>query len=289
MLEKVERAARASTPVLLRGEEGSGIDVVAGVLHDISPRSRGSLVLVDCLGSSDAEWARRLFGPAEDDGERARGGALAEASGGTLYLAHVEALPPSLQSRLLRRTESSLYGSQARGAVSSRLVCSTTARLEAAVEEERFRADLFLALSAFPIDVPPLRERREDIGPVAAAILRQLGATPGGGRLRPSALQALEAYAFPGNLAELASILEQARLRADGEDIRAEHLPAACRRPRDLILQFQGDVLPLAEAERRYLEWALAQCGGDRRRLAERLGLSSRTVSRRLERSTPAR
>lgn len=169
---------------------------------------------------------------------------------------------------------------------SFRLIAATHRDLLRRVQDELFRADLYYRLAAFPIRLPPLRERREDIALLAASLLSRLG-RPHAALLAPDAIECLGQYQYPGNVRELRNILERASLLADGPAIERRHLPpeicaAACAAVR-------GAGSPLSEAERRAFEAAVAAHSGSRRELAGRLGISERTLYRKLRRYPPGR
>ncbi len=193
----------------------------------------------------------------------------------------------SLQVKLLRLLESGTYrpvgDTQARTA-DFRLVCATHRDLSALVERGDFRQDLYYRINVFPIQLPPLRERRGDIPLLCEAMLRGVGK-----RLSAEALAALERHPFPGNIRELRNLLDRAVLLTDGSVIGVAQLPPQLRdapAPEDEGPWPWGDaIVPLEEVERRYLRWASDRHHGDRRGLAEELGLSERTLYRKLKSS----
>jgi DNA-binding NtrC family response regulator len=289
MLELMHRIAPTEIPVLIVGETGTGKGMVAETLHALSPRRTGPFVRLECSGSEEAVLESELFGHepgtfAACDGSRP--GLLEAARGGTLLLDEVADLPPLLQGKLLRLLETRTYrriGGVDPHHADTRLICATQHDLRQKVSEGTFRPDLYHRISAFPITVPPLRERLEDLPQLARTQLREVS----GGRciaIHPSALAVLESYAFPGNIRELRHLLEASCLAAAGTTIRPEHLPEVCRprEPQPAALT-SGEVLSLAEMESRYIAWAARTFEGDNAELARRLGIAERTLYRKLQ------
>ena len=219
-------------------------------------------------------------------------GLVEAAKGGTLFLDEMGDIPLSLQVKLLRLLETGEFrrvGGVDPIRAQFRLVSATHRNLEDMVAEGRFRQDLFYRLNTFPIYLPPLRDRREDISMLAAAILQRLPVGKGL-RVHPDALLLLEGYDYPGNIRELRNILERAALLADDAWIRPEHLPSSLQKETDLrtlavpeAVPGVAGIIPLAELEERYLRWASQSHSGDRRSLAQRLGVSERTLYRKLD------
>lgn len=287
MIALLERVAPADATVLLLGESGTGKELAAQALHDASARSRGPFVAVDCAGVTETLFGSELFGYEKGafTGAAARKIGLVEsAAGGTLFFDEIGDMPLCLQVKLLRLLESGTFrrvGGLEPLRANFRLVLATHRDLKAMVEEGTFRRDLYYRVSAFPIRVPPLRERREDLPLLVDSMLERLCQQRR--RLHPDALAALIAHDFPGNIRELRNIMERACLLADGDTILPEHLPDELESvPGSEQESGEEKILPLAEAERRYLLWALAQHGADRRALAHKLGLGERTLYRKL-------
>ncbi len=287
-LALARKVAQRPTAVLLLGETGTGKELMAHAVHEMSDRVRGPFVPVDCSGISESLFESELFGHergAFTGADRRRIGLVESAAGGTLFLDEVGDIPLSQQVKLLRLLENGVFRRVGRPELIKadfRLVCATHRDLTAMVAEGTFRSDLYYRLSAFPIELPPLRERRGDLPLLAVCMLKQVGcrATK---RLAPETLAALEAGRFPGNVRELRNVLERACMLADGDLILPEHLPAEyhgapAAAPNELT---GGRILPLAEVESRYLRWALDTFPGDNRELAGLLGLSERTFYRK--------
>ncbi|HEX8988012.1 MAG TPA: sigma 54-interacting transcriptional regulator [Rhodocyclaceae bacterium] len=285
LLEMIERVAPSETTVLLLGESGVGKELAAQALHDASPRARGPFVVVDCAGMTETLIGSELFGHEKGafTGAVARKAGLVEAAaGGTLFVDEVGDIPLSLQVSLLRLIESGTFrrvGGLEPLRADFRLVLATHRPLEQMVEDGLFRRDLYYRISAFPIRVPPLRERAEDLPLLAESLLSRVSRR--GLRLHPDAMAKLARHPFPGNVRELRNVLERAALLADGDVVEARHLPEAMGEIA-YCAAAAGEIVTLAEAERRYLRWAVARHAGDRHALARTLGVSPRTLFRKL-------
>jgi two-component system response regulator HydG len=284
MLDLINRVAPAMTPVLLLGESGTGKELAAQAVHDISPRRDKPFVPVDCSGMTESLFESELFGYEKGAftgaGQR-KIGLVEAAAGGTLFLDELGDIPLHLQVKLLRLLESGAF--RRVGGVESlradfRLVAATHRDLAAMVESGEFRRDLYYRLAAFPIRLPALRERREDLPLLVEHLLARLA--PGRPlHLDEEAMARLLEYDFPGNIRELRNLLERAMLMADGDRLNLDdQLEYCCTRAAPAALP----IVPLDEAERRYVRLALQQLGGDRKELAHRLGISERTLYRKL-------
>ncbi|WP_439535808.1 sigma-54 interaction domain-containing protein [Methyloversatilis sp.] len=296
MLELVARVAPSDASVLLQGESGSGKELVAQAVHDASRRADRPFVAVDCSGLQDTLFESELFGHEKGafTGAIARKAGLVEAaSGGTLFLDELGDIPLTMQVKLLRLLETGTYrrvGSTELMRADVRLVSATHRPLKQMIAEGRFRQDLYYRLNAFPIVVPPLRERREDLPLLVESLLARVAP---GRRLTvaPAAMRALQAYAFPGNVRELRNVLERASLLCDGEEIGTQHLDEeiciGCAGParRDATggLPVEGEgAVDLDEAQRQMLARVVRNHTGSRHDLARKLGISERTLYRRL-------
>ncbi len=290
VLELVRRVAPSDAAVLLLGESGTGKELVAQAVHDASNRAKGPFVPVDCSGLTETLFESELFGHEKGafTGAQAQKIGLVEAArGGTLFLDEIGDVPLSLQVKLLRLLETGTYrrvGGIEPQKADFRLVCATHRGLKKMVEEGEFRNDLFYRINAFPIILPSLRERIEDLPLLCENLLRRVNI---GRALKMSqaALGCLQAYNFPGNIRELRNILERAALLTDGDVILPDHLPEECRSgvERSVSGPIPNEIIPLDEMERRYLSWSVARFQGDKRTLAERLGVSERTLYRKLQ------
>jgi DNA-binding NtrC family response regulator len=292
MLELVRRVAPSNTTALLLGESGTGKELVAQTIHQQSAREHGPFVVVECSGLTETLFESELFGyekGAFTGANQRKIGLVEAASGGTLFLDEVGDIPLNLQVKLLRLLETGTFrrvGGVETLRADFRLIAATHRDLEGMTDRGEFRRDLYYRLSVFPIDLPALRARREDIGLLADTLLARLA--PGRAySLAETARARLAAYDFPGNIRELRNILERAMLMADGDTLLPAHLPPALTgggqaAPGGMPGMAMEDVVPLDVAERRYLHWALAHHGGDRKSLARRLGISERTLYRKL-------
>jgi len=288
MLGLVARVAPSEATVLLQGESGSGKELVANAVHQAGRRSQGPFVALDCSGLPETLFESELFGHergAFTGATTRRLGLLEAASGGTLFLDEVGDIPLGMQVKLLRLLETGTYrriGATELRHADIRVVSATHRPLREMVAEGSFRQDLFYRLNTFPICVPALRDRVEDIPLLAAALLRRVA--PGRPlRLSDDARALLCGYGFPGNVRELRNILERASLMCDGEMIRPEHLPEELRAATALPASAQAP--PLAVLERQALARIVAEHQGSRRQLADRLGISERTLYRKLKAS----
>ncbi|MBI3431987.1 MAG: sigma 54-interacting transcriptional regulator [Hydrogenophilales bacterium] len=287
MLALVRRVAPSSTAALLLGESGTGKELVAQAIHQQSGREHGPFVVVECSGLTETLFESELFGyekGAFTGASQRKIGLVESASGGTLFLDEVGDIPLGLQVKLLRLLETGTF--RRVGGVESlradfRLIAATHRDLKLMVERGSFRRDLYYRLSVFPIHLPALRERREDIALLAETLLARLA--PGRAyTLSPAARARLQAYDYPGNIRELRNILERAMLMADGDTLLPEHLPPELSGEAKVGMPDEEAIVPLETAELRYLQWALARHGGDRKSLAAQLGISERTLYRKL-------
>ncbi|MEO1767084.1 sigma-54 interaction domain-containing protein [Thiobacter aerophilum] len=285
MLELIRRVAPSNTTALLLGESGTGKELVAQAIHEHSPRRDGPFVVVECSGLTETLFESELFGyekGAFTGANQRKIGLVEAAAGGTLFLDEVGDIPLSLQVKLLRLLETGTFrrvGGVETLRADFRLVAATHRELKAMVERGAFRTDLYYRLSVFPIGLPPLRERREDILLLAETLAARL-APERKPTLSAGFRERLLAHDFPGNVRELRNIMERALLMADGDTLLPEHLPpeVGAQPPAPVV----EEIVPLATAELRYLQWALAHHDGDRKSLARKLGISERTLYRKL-------
>ncbi|MEZ5964154.1 MAG: sigma-54 dependent transcriptional regulator [Planctomycetota bacterium] len=287
VLRELARVAATDAPVLLTGETGTGKEVLADLLHRWSRRASGPLVAVNVAALPETLVESELFGHqagAFTGADRAHVGRIAAADGGTLFLDEIGEMPAPLQPKLLRVLQSKRIlplGGSAEREVDFRLISATNRDLEAEVAAGRFRKDLYYRMAVIALEVPPLRERAEDVLLLARTFLRR-GAERK--RLAASTERALLAHTWPGNIRELENAVQRAAILAPGDTILPEHLPPTMRGaegPKDP--DEPAAPLSLAVVERRAILEMLAQCGGNRSEAARRLGISRRKLLYRLK------
>jgi len=295
MLDKMMRVAPSSAAVLLLGETGTGKELVAHAIHEASQRSDGPFVAVDCAGMTETLFEAELFGyekGAFTGATHRKQGLVEAASGGTLFLDEIGELPLSLQIKLLRLLETGTYrrvGGLDWLPADFRLVTATHRDLAAMVQAETFRRDLYFRINTFPIRTPALHERSGDIALLAESLLERVDHKQGR-RFTKAALEWLAAQRFSGNIRELRNLIERATLLADGDSIDLSHLVEMADSPLPLAVGthvwegFGVDrIVELDELERRYLRWARQNHQGEMDGLARCLGVSTRTLYRKLE------
>ncbi|MCC6647436.1 MAG: sigma 54-interacting transcriptional regulator [Polyangiaceae bacterium] len=288
----LQRAAPSEVPVLLLGESGTGKELAARAIHQLSGRRERTFMPVECSGLPETLFESELFGyeaGAFTGAARGKRGLVDATGGGTLFLDEIGDVPLSAQVKLLRLLESGTFrkvGGTEPHRADFRLVCATHRDLASMVREGTFRRDLYYRINAFPVVLPPLRERRGDVALLARELLSIRYPNK---RFTPSALARLEAHDWPGNVRELRNVVERVALLADGDALGAELLADFSGGAPDVVPHdapaaegFQiTTLLPLEEVERAYLSWAAAR-RSDRRELAVALGLSERTLYRKL-------
>jgi len=289
MLEMVARVAPSEATVLLLGESGTGKELVAKAIHDASRRADKPFVTLDCSGLTETLFESELFGHERGafTGATTRSTGLIEAaSGGTLFLDEVGDIPLVMQVKLLRLLETGTYrrvGSAEPHKADIRLVSATHRNLREMVIGGGFRQDLYYRLNTFPVELPALRERPTDIPLLAKSLLSRVAA----GRnlaISDEANDLLCHYDYPGNVRELRNIVERASLLCDGEAIQPIHLPEEVRSGRALHANDAYKSASLEELERQTLKTRLAHHRGSRKKLAAELGISERTLYRKLKR-----
>lgn len=285
------RAAPTETTVLFEGESGVGKEVFARAVHAASARAAGPFVAVNCGALPEALIESILFGHergAFTGAVERRPGKFVEADGGTLFLDEIGELPPEAQVKLLRAVqerEVEPVGGAGPRRVDIRLLAATNRDLRVEALAGRFREDLFYRICAFPVRVPPLRDRVEDIEPLARRLLAAICAAEGAATpiLAPNAMAMLLARRWPGNVRELRNALDRARILAGGGPITAEHLADHVgQAPPPEQPAAAETVRPLADIEAGHIRFALAACGGNMAETARRLGISRSTLYRKL-------
>jgi len=302
IFDLIERVGPLGSTVLVGGETGTGKELVAQAIHAASPRSTGPFVAVNCAALAEGLLESELFGHERGSftgADRRRRGRFELADGGTLFLDEAGELSAALQAKLLRAIQTGRFervGGTETLAVDVRIVAATNRRLEDEVKAGRFRADLFYRLNVIRIDLPPLRERPEDIPLLSMHFLNRLTtkSTPPVTEIDPEAMQALLAYPWPGNVRELENAIKAAVALADGSIVRRATLPAAIApraEPRDPPGAAPFDIdrpLPevtddlIARVERDYFADLLARYRGNVARCARHSGLSRRSVAQKL-------
>ncbi len=295
MLDMISRVAPSDAAVLLQGESGTGKELAARAIHDASHRADAPFVVLDCSGLPEALFESELFGHEKGafTGATARKAGLVEAAaGGTLFLDKAGDIPLPMQVKLLRLLETGTYrrvGGTELHQASFRLVSATHRPLHKMTENGSFRQDLYFRLNTFPICLPPLRERREDIPLLTEALLRRVAA---GRKLRiPAAtMTLLTSYRYPGNVRELRNLLERASLLCDGDELLPEHFAAEVRESRTAAPPAATPSGPETwdEMQLQLLRETVAAHRGTRTELARKLGMSLRTLYRRLAEANAA-
>lgn len=302
-LEQLRSAAKYDAPVLLQGETGTGKELAANFIHDHSARREKPLLTLDCTVLTEALFESEVFGHERGAFTGSVGkkrGLFELADGGTLFLDEVGEMAPRTQAKLLRVLETGAFrrlGGSAVLRANARIICATNRDLKQA---DWFREDLFYRVACLSIRLPSLRERIEDIPLLSGALLERIGRSTGiGYRLTAAALKQLQDYHYPGNVRELRNILWAAVTRTRDDHIDVEHLQlseASCAPATVLVAADTSSVPPppttssavhrhsLEDVEARYITQLLEECAGNRRRAAEQMGISERTLYRKLKR-----
>ena len=300
----VARVAASSATVLVTGESGSGKELVARAIHTHSPRAHEPFVPVNCTALSESLLESELFGHtrgAFTGAVAAKRGLFEMAHGGTLFLDEIGDMGPKMQAQLLRTLQDGEVrpvGGAESITVDVRLVCATNRDLEAEVKAGKFREDLYFRINVVTIKLPPLRDRPGDIPILVAHFLAKLGRREGRApaTMSPEALHLLGTYHWPGNVRELENAIDRAVAVAKDGVVLPSDLPPEIdvrRRARADAATPQpmkgGTIIEdrptLAELERRYIDLVLTECGGNKKKAAERLGIDRRTLYRALERA----
>jgi DNA-binding NtrC family response regulator len=291
VFDLAEKVAATDATVLLRGESGTGKSALARAIHLASPRRGGPFLQINCAALPDALLESELFGHekgAFTGAVRRKEGLLSVADGGTLFLDEIGDLSAAIQLKLLQVLEERTFipvGGVDQVRVDVRIIAATHRALERAMEEGDFRRDLFYRINVFPIPIPPLRERREDIPGLVERFLREKGVDPG--RVTPEGMRALLEHPLPGNVRELENVLERAIIvsggRPIGPELIAPPIEAAPARPATGFEIPEGGLV-LEELEKALILQALGRAAGNKSRAAALLGLTRRTLYSRMER-----
>jgi DNA-binding NtrC family response regulator len=288
MLEVTRKIAAAGrVPVLIRGESGTGKERIAQAIHRLGPRASAPWVTLNCSALAEGLLESEMFGHekgAFTDAKAMKRGLLELADGGTLFLDEVGDLAPALQPKLLRAIETQAFrrvGGQKELRVDVRFVAATNRNLEAMVRAGTFREDLYYRLNVGSIDVPPLRDRREDILPLARRFLAEAARAMGlpEPELGAESHALLSAYAWPGNVRELRNVMERALILSGGAPIHTAHLPReVCAPAAGPGAAADPGLVALAEVEKRHIRRVLEACGGNKTQAAKLLGISRLTL-----------
>jgi DNA-binding NtrC family response regulator len=306
VMRLVERVAPSDASVLITGESGTGKELVANAIHRLSPRSEGSFIDLNCAAFQESLLESELFGYEAGAFSGAKGrklGLWELADNGTIFLDEITELPAPLQSKLLRAIETNSFyrvGAVRKVQVNVRIVAATNRDVNEVTSDGRFRADLLYRINSFQINLPPLRERVEDIEPLSHHLLKRL-AGANAPELSQEAWAALKSYSWPGNVRQLRNTLERAVLLANDGRITTAELPPEIASPvaafRPVVAATDatgvnaasnsgqaalGMPAPLHEVERQQILAALEQTGWHRGKTAEILGISPSTLYRRL-------
>jgi len=296
-----ERAAAGVSSVLITGETGAGKEILAEAVHNRSPRAAGPFLPLNCAAFSETLVESELFGHergAFTGANQAKVGLIEAAAGGTLFLDEIGEMPLSIQAKLLRVIEARQVlrvGATRPRDVDVRFIAATNRDLEEEVAEKRFREDLYFRLGVINLAIPPLRERRDEIEPLAQMFLQRF-AGPTGRRaptLSVEALSLLQDYLWPGNIRELRNVIERALVLCSGPVLLPEHFPVEkMRRNPGTQSDAARQALPspamssgksLKQIEQQAIEDALERCCGNQTRAAELLGMPRRTFCKRLK------
>jgi DNA-binding NtrC family response regulator len=294
----LRRVASSRANVLIFGESGTGKELAARAIHDLSARSSGPFVVVNCAAIPETLLESELFGHergAFTDARERRIGRFEAASGGTLFLDEIAEMAPALQAKLLRALQErsvERLGASQPIAVDVRFVAATNRDLDREVAEGRFRADLYYRVAVVPITLPPLRERGGDVPLLVEEFLKRSAAAGSeGSRLVPEALAALERHSWPGNVRELENAIERAVALAEGPELGLADLPPAIVQADQLDALREGvraGRLGFEEAVARFekdlLVEALERSGWNQTRAADRLGITRRQLKLKMDR-----
>jgi two-component system response regulator HydG len=297
--DRIARVADSDASVLITGESGTGKEVVARVLHKSSRRSEGPFVAVNCAAMPEALLESELFGHtrgAFTDAKEARVGLFAQASRGTLLLDEIGDMPLGLQPKLLRALQEKSVrplGGTHEVPVDVRILAATNRDLESAIEERRFREDLFFRLNVIHLELPPLRARGGDVLALAQHFVAKTAEREKKNIVGVSsaAAEKLVAYAWPGNVRELQNCIEHAVALARYDAITPEDLPEKIKAYKSAHVLVAGDdpseLVPMEEVERRYILRVLEAVAGNKTAAARILGIERKTLYRKLERYGP--
>ncbi|MET0594462.1 MAG: sigma-54 dependent transcriptional regulator [Polyangiaceae bacterium] len=292
----IERVADSESTVLVTGESGTGKELAATALHAMSRRQGRPFVAINCAAMPEGVLESELFGHAQGalpDAKDDRPGLFLQAEGGTLFLDEIGDLPPALQPKLLRVLQERTVrpvGGRSWLPIDVRIIAATNRDLESAIEEGRFREDLYYRINVVHIDLPPLRSRAGDVLPLAQHFLGQFSSRAEKSVLgiAPAAAEKLVAYTWPGNVRELQNCIERSVALARYDQIGADDLPEKIRSYRSSHVLVAGDdpseLVRMEELERRYIARVMEAVGGNKTAAARILGLDRKRLYRMLDR-----
>ena len=296
LLLLAQRVAASNTTVMISGESGSGKEVMARFLHRHSPRAEKAFVAINCAAIPDNLLESTLFGyekGAFTGAQSAQAGKFEQANGGTLLLDEISEMPLLLQAKLLRvlqEREVERIGGKKPIPLDVRVIATSNRDMEKAVAGGFFREDLYYRLNVFPLRIAPLRERIEDIVPLARHLIGRLGTTTGrhGLSLSKQAEERLTRYTWPGNIRELENVIQRAMILAPGNVLEVDHLhlPEAAKIAAPSVATVADTSRPqdMKSLERTHILDTLAAVKGSRKQAAEQLGMSERTLRYKLQR-----
>lgn len=285
------KVAASEALVLIRGESGTGKSVLAAAIHNQSRRADGPFLKLNVAAIPENLIESELFGHEQGaftGALRRKEGLFEVAGGGTIFLDEIGDLPPPMQIKLLSVIEDRQFlrvGGTRSITSDVRIIAATHRNLEEAMRSGAFREDLFYRVNVFPLQLPPLRDRREDIPRLVEHFLFKKGASTD--RIRPEGLRLLIEYDFPGNIRELENLIERALILAEGERLGPEHFPTLRKlddRQALPLPEVPDEGVSMEEIERRYILAALDKAGGNKSRAAALLGMTRRTLYSRMER-----
>jgi two-component system response regulator HydG len=295
LIDRLQRVADTETSILITGETGTGKELVAQALHRRSRRQKGPFVAVNCAALPDALLENELFGHksgAFTDAKTEHKGLFFQANGGTLFFDEIGDFPLTLQPKLLRSLEERRVrpiGGTSELAFDARIIAATNRDIETAVEENRFREDLYYRINVIQIDLPPLRERGNDILLLAQHFVEQFAIRSDKqiAGISNSASEKLLNYTWPGNIRELRNIIERAVVLTHYEKISVDDLPEKIRNYKTSQFLVGSDnpseLVPIQEVEHRYILHVLKTVGGNKTLAARVLGLDRKTLYRKLQ------
>lgn len=291
VFKMVEKVCDGDTTVLIRGESGTGKELIAQAIHQYSPRSEKPLIAMNCGAIPENLLESELFGyekGAFTGADRTKIGKFEQAGKGTIFLDEIGDLSPSLQVKLLRVIQSKHFervGGTESIPLGARIIAATHRNLEESLKKGDFREDLYYRINVFPIFLPPLRERREDIPDLVEHFMDSFG-TDGKVEITAEAQQILKDYDWPGNVRELENVIERAVILRGQDAIAPTHLPQHLmfRKSAEFFTELPEEGIVLEDHERKLIREAIKKAGGNKSKAAELLGITRRKLYSMMER-----